>query len=129
VKHKNQLSLNAYHRVAPALVLVTGAFAPVVAQADKCGTTDVGTPGLSALCGNGSGSDIYMLIQGIANWVLGLIAVAAVLVVVVSGIQYITSQGDPGAIKSAKSRLVNAVIGLIVLSLMFVIIKLIGKTP
>jgi hypothetical protein len=127
VKHKNQLSHQVYSRVAPALVILAGGLLPGLAQAETCGSTEVGTKGLGALCGQSNGgSDIYLLIQGIANWILGLIAAAAVLVIVISGIQYIVSQGDPGQVKSAKERLTNAVVGLIVLALMFVILKLIG---
>ena len=101
---------------------------PITTQAQaqaanpNCNT---GTRGLEAVCTSG-GNPIYALITLIANWALGLIGLAAVLVIVVAGIQYTTSQGDPAAIKSAKSRIVNAVVGLILLSLMFVILKIIG---
>ncbi len=96
---------------------------------------------LAATCGTGSGSvkvsdsglpcgnnanPIYALIQGAANWVIGLLGGLAVLIIIISAIQFITSQGNPDAIKGARSRIVNAVVGLILLSLMFVILRFLG---
>ncbi len=48
-------------------------------------------------------------------------AVLAVIFVIFSGIEWISSQGDPSRIESAKKRLFYAIIGLIVVALAFLI--------
>lgn len=90
------------------------------------GTIKLGTPGLNLNCNNKTKNPIYALLQFVINWAIRLLGVLAVLAIVISGIQYIVSQGNPDGIKAAKSRLTNAVVGLILLSLMFVILRLIG---
>lgn len=47
----------------------------------------------------------------ILSWVIG---VASVIVVLYGGMKYITSQGDPNAIKSAKDTILYAIIGIVV---------------
>ncbi len=89
----------------------------------KCGDVTVGTPGLQAICGTGT---IYELVGAIANYLLGLIGALAVLAIIISGIQYVVSQGNPDAVKKAKSRIVNAVVGLVLLALTAVILNGLG---
>lgn len=88
----------------------------------KCGTVDIGTPGITCKAGN----PIYGFIGFFINWAIGIVSLLAVLVIIISGIQYAASQGSPDAVKAAKSRLINAVVGLIMLSLTFVILRLLG---
>ncbi|MCC7288945.1 hypothetical protein IT414_00950 [bacterium] len=95
------------------------------AHAAQCGNVTVGTPGLSAICGAGGENATIMLINGIANWVTGLIGGVAVLVIIISSIQLITSAGQPDGIKAAKKRIVTSITGLFVLVSMRVILNLI----
>lgn len=88
---------------------------------------NVATPGLNLDCSNGK-NPIYALLQFVANWAIRLLGVLAVLAIVISGIQYIVSQGNPEGVKNAKNRLTNAIIGLILLALMFVILNFLGVT-
>lgn len=89
--------------------------------ASTCGDAGVavGTPGIKC---SGKGNPIYDFLGFIINWAIGLIGALAVLAIVISGVQYISSQGNPDGVKKAKGRLVNAVIGLIMLSLTRVIL-------
>lgn len=89
------------------------------------GCPQVATKGLNLNCSGGK-NPIYALLEFAINWLIKLLLVLAVVAVVVSGIQYIVSQGNPDGIKAAKSRLTNAVVGLILLSLMFVILHVLG---
>jgi hypothetical protein len=86
----------------------------------------LGTPGLKNQINCNSTNPIYALLQYVINWAVRLLLALAVLAIIISGIQYITSQGNPEGIKAAKGRLTNAIVGLILLSLMFVILKFIG---
>jgi hypothetical protein len=78
---------------------------------------------LQAACN--SRQPILKLIEIIANWIVRLLIPLAILFIIISGIQYITSQGNPDGIKKAKSRITNAVVGLILLGLMFAILNFI----
>ena len=96
------------------------------ALAEDCAGVNVGTPGLGAICGSGGSTNpTIALINGIANWVTGLIAGVAVLVLIISAIQLITSAGQPDGIKAAKKRIVTSITGLFVLVSMRVILNLI----
>lgn len=62
-----------------------------------------------------TGSDgLLIKIANIIAWVAGA---AAIIVILVSSIRYITSGGDSAKISSAKGALINAAIGLIVIIL------------
>lgn len=62
-----------------------------------------------------TGSDgLLIKIANIISWVAGA---AAIIVILVSAIRYITSGGDAGKVSSAKGALINATIGLIVIIL------------
>ncbi len=101
-----------------------GVAAPTNTSANS-GCPALGTPGLNVDCSGGK-NPIYALLQFAINWMIRLLGVLAVLAIVVSGIQYASSGGNPEGLKAAKSRLTNAVVGLILLSLMFVILHVIG---
>lgn len=105
------------------------AAAPLIASTSSDACNSVTTPGLRGNldCSNGK-NPIFALLQFVINYAVRLLIVLAVVAIVVSGIQYIISQGNPEGIKAAKSRLTNAIVGLILLALMFVILNILGVT-
>ncbi len=111
--------------VLPALIVILSP--STVLAADTCGDTKVGTPGLGDLCNNATGSNgLEKLINGFANWITGILGLIVVLLIIVSGIQMITSAGNAEAVKAARGRLTNAVIGLVTLIAMQLILRLLG---
>ncbi|MBQ6375531.1 hypothetical protein IJJ37_01185 [Candidatus Saccharibacteria bacterium] len=79
----------------------------------------------------GSEADFSNALQGILNGIIGFLGVVAVIVIVIGGVMYMTSQGDPGKTKKAKDTILYATIGLIISVLAFaitnfVIINVIG---
>lgn len=52
-----------------------------------------------------------------------IIGVIAVVMVMIAGVKYITSTGDPNSVNSAKNTLLYAVIGLVVVALAQVIVR------
>jgi hypothetical protein len=54
------------------------------------------------------------LFVGIANWVAGIVASLAALMIVIGGIQYMISGGNEEKVASARRTILWAVIGLIV---------------
>ena len=62
-------------------------------------------------------------IINIINGVIVTLGLVCVIVVVVGGINYMTSSGDPGKVKKAKDTILYAIIGLIVCVLAFAIVN------
>lgn len=70
-------------------------------------------------CVGGNGENpIYAYLRGIIKFATGLIGVLISLALVIAGFQWMTSQGDPGKLKNAKTRIANAVISLMLFILM-----------
>ncbi len=69
-------------------------------------------------------SDFVMRIINIALAVAGLIAV---LFLIIGGFRYITSAGNEETAESAKKIIINAIIGVVVIILSFVIVRVISN--
>lgn len=63
---------------------------------------------------NSKKDSLTVIIKNIANILMFLLGAVSVLMIIFSGVLYVTSQGDAGHIKKAKDTLMYAVIGLIV---------------
>lgn len=60
------------------------------------------------------GGDLKANIQVIINAIIGILGIVAVIVIILGGIQYMTSTGDAGKVKKAKDTILYGVIGLII---------------
>lgn len=60
-------------------------------------------------------------LNNITNMVYGIAAVIAVIVIIIAGILYATSNGDAGQVARSKNAIIYAVIGLIVVTFAFTI--------
>lgn len=60
-------------------------------------------------------------ITGILNTAYFAAGVVAVIVIIVSGFFYVTSQGDPGKVKRGKDGILYSVVGLVVVLTAFLI--------
>ena len=100
--------LHALYKTTPALALA-GALAPLKAYAATCGGVEIS---VAVDCGNAS-NPIYGYLRGIIIFLGGAIGLAVIITIIVAGIQYSSSAGNPANITKAKERLTNAVIGLV----------------
>ena len=62
-------------------------------------------------------------IQTIINLALAVLGIVAVIIIIVGGVTYTTSQGDPAKITKAKNTIMYGVIGLVVALLAFAIVN------
>ncbi len=62
---------------------------------------------------------IWPLFSNLINAAIILSSIVALYFIIISGIRFVTSQGDPEAISSAKKTLTFAIIGLIFILLSF----------
>jgi hypothetical protein len=89
------------------------------------GTGGITNPAIGNL-NNNSGVQFF---QKLIPSLIGLIFVAGAIIfffmLLISGIQWITSGGDKAAVEGAKGRLTQALIGIVVLFSAFAIIKLV----
>lgn len=74
------------------------------------------------ICGGNNNEDKLMsTIGNVLNTIYGLIAIIAVVMIVIAGVKYMTSQGDPGKVAGAKNTIMYAIIGLIIVIFAFAI--------
>ncbi len=69
------------------------------------------------VCDNGSRLTINDVLKGVVNLLSAVAGIIAVIMLIVSGFKYITSEGDSGKINSAKQTLTYALIGVVVVAL------------
>ena len=62
-------------------------------------------------------------VTDVVNWLLTFSGIIAVLFIIIGGIRYATSAGDPDKVKKAKNTLLYAIIGLAVALLAAVIVN------
>ncbi|MBO4812766.1 hypothetical protein J5491_01305 [Candidatus Saccharibacteria bacterium] len=72
---------------------------------------------------NGAKDGASDIIVNIINAVIGLLGIAAVIVIIIGGINYMTSSGETAKIEKAKKTILYAVIGLVIAVLAFAIVN------
>lgn len=110
--------------VAAFMLVAVGAFAlaPVaeVAALDPLGDICKDNPD-SEVC-QSSEDDANTLIDNLINTLLFLVGALAVVMIIVSGIWYMTANGDASKITRAKNTLTYSVVGLVIAFLAYAII-------
>lgn len=81
--------------------------------------------GVNAVGGDTETSNLGARIKTIVNILLYILGAIAVVMIVIGGIRYTTSNGDSSSITSAKNTILYAVIGLIVAILAYAIVNFI----
>lgn len=71
----------------------------------------------------GGNSDLKGNIQTIINAIIGILGIVAVIVIILGGVQYMTSTGDAGKVKKAKDTILYGVIGLVICALAAAIVN------
>ena len=59
----------------------------------------------------------------IISSVIGILALVCVIIVIIGGVNYMTSTGDAGKVKKAKDTILYGIIGLIICALAFAIVN------
>ncbi len=89
-------------------------------------TKDEVKSGVTAIGGNESGNrsgDVTKVIQDVINILLFLVGLIAVLMIVISGFRFVTSNGDANTVSSAKNSIIYAVIGLVIAVMAYAIVN------
>jgi hypothetical protein len=81
------------------------------------------TSNMTCVSNTAEGGAIFVYLKLFLLFLSGAVGIVVVLMLVIAGIQYISSAGDPGAIKAAKDRIVNAITALVLFALMYAILS------
>lgn len=111
----------------PAATVAYAAPAPVFADSvsDACKGIQLTGGG----CQPAAGQKVNKTLATVVNLLSSIVGVIAVIMIIVSGFKYITAAGDANKVASAKSTLIYAIIGLVVVAMAQVIVRfVINKT-
>lgn len=77
----------------------------------------------SNLDSNSNSNDLMTTVNTIINVIIGVIGFVAVVVIILGGVQYTTSAGNPDKVKKAKDTILYGIIGLVVALLAYAIVN------
>ena len=97
---------------------------PVVASAT---TTSFTIEDIGSSVGLGT-ADLKDTVVNIIQWVLGILALVAVVMIIIGGFQWMTAAGNEERIEKAKKVISAAVIGLIIVLLAWAIVIFVAGT-
>lgn len=123
------LSVMALSAVAmPALMLpaTVAAQAPDLTQGLKCGVDlNLTDPSCDQTT---TTSDFQSLLNTVINIFSLVVGVIAVIMIIVGGLRYITSGGDSGKVSAAKTTIIYALVGLVIVALAQLIVHFVLST-
>ena len=116
--------------IAGVAVAIAGLFVATPAMAVTCPAGSLnGEAATYAQCNipeeeikEGDGG-LFKTIQTIINWILAILGIVAVIMVILGGFTYMTSQGDSTKVKRAKDTILYGIVGLIIALLAFAIVN------
>ena len=114
--------------------ILLGLSIPASAKQTACGVADYYDP---LICGYGEGANEAALqnrIRNVLETVYLWVGIITVIVIVIGGVKYMTSRGEPDKIKTAKNTIMYAIIGLVVTLAAFAITEFVlgaldGEAP
>lgn len=68
-------------------------------------------------------SQVEGIVTFIVNLLTFVVGIAAVIMIIINGLKFITSSGDSNAISAAKNGIIYAIVGLIVVALAQIIVR------
>jgi type IV secretion system pilin len=83
------------------------------------------TDGLNQACGTAcnTGSTLPQILGNVADTLIFIIGAVSVIMIIVGGLRYVISNGDPKNASAAKDTILYAVIGVVVSIAAFAIVK------
>lgn len=116
------VAFSAVFFFAPSLATVSaqGSSAPCVGDCAQSGLNTVGSafPG-----GAREGFTIRDIVKKIIDWALYIAAIVAVIFIIIGGFTYMTSAGNAGKASTGRATLINALIGLAMIILSYIIVQ------
>jgi hypothetical protein len=115
--------------VLPTLLVAAFMLVSVVLPHTSFASTTIPDPGLCSRV-NGLNCNQYTLnglIIRVINWILAITLAVDVLFMVIGGFLYITSAGNEERAKKGRTTVINAIIGLVIIILAYVIANVVSS--
>ena len=118
--------------IAVALGFSAPALVPAIAHAGEgpdiqgglnCGAEFSFDAGGGCAVNEDAGTQVDSLIVTAMNILSIVVGIVAVIMIIVGGFKYITSNGDSGAVSSAKNTILYAIVGLVIVALAHVVVR------
>ena len=107
-------------KILTVILAIAMSFGVVLSVVSEPVFADAPEMNVLTMCQNREGKEaigcVLNLVVNIMTYGIGVLGVVGI---VLSGIQYITSQGDPAKMTKAKNRIVQVVIGLVIYAVMY----------
>lgn len=71
----------------------------------------------------GGGVNLQVTVKNVLSVVFAIIGIIAVIMIVIGGVNYMTSQGDSQKVQKAKNTILYGIIGMIIALLSFAIVN------
>lgn len=97
------------------------------AKQQACIGVTAGQPGADC-SGNSGEATITRVLNSVLQIISWIAGIAAIIMIVLAGLKYITSGGDASQIASAKTSLIYALVGVVIVALAQVIVHFVIKT-
>lgn len=105
-------------------VFMSGAaFVPALALAAPKDDVCDGIALTGTTCGSTSGPSVDSTITLVVNILSLIVGVVAVIMIIIGGLKYVTSQGEGSNTANAKNTILYAIVGLIIVALAQIIVK------
>ena len=92
-------------------------------QLDKPSTLNQLAQTLPNSVGSSDQNNLIENVTGILNGIIAALGIVAVVVVLIGGVNYMTSSGDAGKVEKAKKTILYGVIGLVICTLSFAVVN------
>lgn len=108
-------------RILAPLLGISILLMPVSASAwNPFGGVDCSQAGNSAVCSSQGNTDNPVagkngLIVKVTDFLAVIAGIAAVIVLIIAGFKYVTAEGDPKEVSSAKNTIIYALVGIVVI--------------
>ena len=119
--------ISKFIKYPAALALLAMPLLAAAQGAVQDGLNNSGLRSYFGFSGLNSASSLSQLIVGIVNIMLLFAGSIAVIFVIVGGYQYVTSGGNEEQAEKGRKTLVNAIIGIVIIVLAYVVINVISN--
>ena len=114
MKIKKKFKSTASMVVAVALLFASVVSPLFVARNASANAVDQIKSRTSQVSDADSGADLPSIAKTVVNTMLFIVGILAVIMIIFSGIRYITAHGDKGQVESAKNTLIYSIVGLVI---------------
>lgn len=121
---KNIKNLLASTLLVAGMMGLVGGYSILQSASVHADTTSEIRGGVNDSGGSGAGGDkVVETIKNIINILLFLIGLFAVVMIVIAGFRFVTSNGDSNTVSQAKNTIIYAVIGIVVAVMAYAIVN------